>query len=177
MDEAAPYETLTKLEAAERQLRVSIRLLFERRDLVAVHTLAAAAQEVLRDLGRPLGFKSIFKGSEIIRPEYRKEFDQLFNRAQNFLKHADRDRDDELKFYYEATKFYLLDAALLYNHITGRQFPEITGLFVWFSVKFPDLLVDGPFKHRIAALSSEGVNPDDFQLLLVAIDLYGKKQP
>jgi len=175
MDRTSPYETVTKLQAAERQLRVAVRLFFERRDLVAVHTLVAAAQGVLRDLGRPRGFKSIFEGSSLIRPECRNDLGRLFKRAQNFFKHADSDADAQLEFYYEATKFYLLDAALLYNQLTERQFPEITGLLAWFSVKLPDLLVEGPFKREVQSLISEGANSDDFQLFLDVIDLYGKK--
>jgi hypothetical protein len=128
VESAASFECFTKLQAAERQLRVAIRLFFERRDLVAIHTLAAAAQEVLRDLGCPRGIKSIFKGSDLIRPEYKDELAHRFNEAQNFFKHADRDPDKELKFYYKTTKFYLLDAALLYNELTGRTLPEIAVL-------------------------------------------------
>jgi hypothetical protein len=169
---AAPFESLTKLQAAERQLRVAIRLFFERRDLVAVHTLAAAAQEVLRDLGRPRGIKSIFKDSDLIRPEHREEVANRLNEAQNFLKHADRDPDKQLQFWYEATQFYLLDAALLYYRLTDQQFPEITGLLAWFAVKFPNFLVEGAFKQQIMDLvPPQGFNPDNYQLLLAAIDL------
>src|SRR2546425_12413580 len=128
MLESGPFETLTKLQVAERQLRVAIRLYFERRDLVAVHTLAAAAQEVLRDLGRLHGIKSIFKDSDLIRPERKKELANRFKEAQNFFKHTDRDPDEQLKFYYETTQFYLLDAALLYSQLTRKLFPEVPAL-------------------------------------------------
>jgi hypothetical protein len=43
MEQSAPFETVTKIEAAERQLRVAIRMFFERKDMIAVHTLACAA--------------------------------------------------------------------------------------------------------------------------------------
>lgn len=175
MDNSAPFEVVTKLEVAERQLRMAIRLFFERKDLIAVHTLAAAAQEVLRDLGRPRGIKSIFKGSDRIRPEKRKEINDIFNQAQNFFKHADRDASDCLKFYYEATKFYLMDAALLYNQLTGRQFPEITGLVGWFMLKFPDLLDYDPCLQATTQFA-KGINVDDFELLLAAIDQYARQQ-
>ena len=46
MEESPPLELVTKLEAAERQLRVAIRLFFERKDMIAVHTLTAAALEI-----------------------------------------------------------------------------------------------------------------------------------
>ena len=175
MENSAPFESVTKLEAAERQLRVAIRSFFEGKDLIAVHTLAAAAQEVLRDLGRPRGIKSIFKGSDRIRPEKTKEINAIFNEAQNFFKHADRDPSENLKFHYEATKYYLLDAALLYNQLTGRQFPEMTGLICWFLLKFPDLLGDDPYLQAAVQLA-KGVNADDLELLLAAVDQLARQQ-
>ena len=170
-ENSAPYETLTKLQAAERQLRVAIRLFFERRDLVAVHTLGAAAQEVLRDLGRPRGIKSIVKENALIRPGYKKKVMTTLNEAQNFFKHAGRDPDEQLKFYYEATQFFLLDAALLYFQFTRRQFPEVTGLIAWSVVKFPNILVEGPLKQQITGFFQSGIDPDNYELILAAIDM------
>ena len=43
---------LTRLEAAERQLRQAIRLFFGGGDEVSVHTLTGAACRVLRDLAK-----------------------------------------------------------------------------------------------------------------------------
>ena len=167
------YEMVSKLEAAERQLRVAIRLFFERRDLVAVHTLAAASQEVLRDLGRPHGFKSIFKDSEFVRPEYREELAKRLNEAQNFFKHADRDRDEELKFYHETTKFYLFDGSFLYNQVTGRQLPEIAVFQMWFVAKYPDLLKGHPLKEVITRVAQD-TDLEDYDLFLKLLDLSSK---
>ena len=50
MGQTTPFEMVTRLEAAERQLRVAIRMFFERKDMIAVHTLAAAALQILDDL-------------------------------------------------------------------------------------------------------------------------------
>ena len=41
---------VTKLAAAERQLREAIRMFFEQRDELATHTVASAAYRILRDL-------------------------------------------------------------------------------------------------------------------------------
>jgi hypothetical protein len=177
VESAASFECFTKLQAAERQLRVAIRLFFERRDLVAIHTLAAAAQEVLRDLGCPRGIKSIFKGSDLIRPEYKDELAHRFNEAQNFFKHADRDPDKELKFYYKTTKFYLLDAALLYNELTGRTLPEIAVLSAWFVTKFPDIVAKGPLEEQIKGLDLGGTTLDDFRHLLDTVAPFTPEPP
>jgi len=171
-EDVAQYEILSKLQAAQRQLRVAIRLFFEHRDLVAVHTLGAAAQDILRDLARPRGIKSIFKDNENIRPEYRERLGSIFREAQNFFKHADRDPDAQLKFYFGATQFYLLDAALLYVMLTGRQFPEVTGLLGWSLVKFPDIVVKGSeLERQYRGLLRPGINPDNFEAILAAIDM------
>jgi hypothetical protein len=171
-DHPAPYEMVTKLQAAERQLRVAIRLFFERRDLVAVHTLGAAAQDLLRDVGRQRGIKSIFKDNENIRSEHRERLGTLFREAQNFFKHADRDPEAQLKFYHGATQFYLLDAALLYVLLTGRKFPEVTGLLAWSLIKFPDIVAKGSeLERHYRNLLRPGIDPDNFRAILAAIDM------
>lgn len=171
MQQEAPFETLTKLEAAERQLRVAIRLFFQRKDLVAVHTLAAAAQGILQDLGNHRGIKSVFAEKERIHPEYRDEIIKSFKQAQNFFKHADKDPQGKLRFYYEATKFYLFDAASLYLKLTNRQIPEALVLVGWFLLKFPHLIVDEEDKKKVADTVSAGMNPDDLGSFLTVIDM------
>jgi hypothetical protein len=43
---------VTKREAASRQLNQGIRLFFDRGDMLAVHTLTAAAFQLFADLGQ-----------------------------------------------------------------------------------------------------------------------------
>ena len=47
--------TIPKLDAAKRQLETAIRLYFSSADPVAVHTLTAAAYNVIRDVTAKLG--------------------------------------------------------------------------------------------------------------------------
>src|SRR5688572_12649416 len=84
MERNGHFEIVTKLEAAERQLWVAIRLFFERRDAIAVHTLAAAAHSVLVDLARPRGVKIFFEKGKYARPED-KEDNEMLRAAQNFF--------------------------------------------------------------------------------------------
>ena len=172
MEQSAPFETITKLEAAERQLCVAIRLFFERRDIIAVHTLAAAAQGVLRDLGRRRGFVSIFEeGAARIIPEKRDEFVRLFRDAQNFFKHAHKDPDAKLEFYADATKFYLMDAARLLVSMTGRHNAETAALTGFFVCKYPNIFNfdDIPDLQRVKELAAK-INADDFETILFCID-------
>src|ERR1039457_2479734 len=43
---------VTKLEAAQRQVNAAIRMLFDGYDAVAVHTVTAAAHQIVRDICR-----------------------------------------------------------------------------------------------------------------------------
>src|SRR6266851_10155922 len=104
---------ITKVDAAEKQLDTAMRLFFENRDHLSSYTLAIASREITDDLlakqsdeifqrelarlGDPtkvrLSHREQFR--DLIKPEYHKEAQKLFNRRQNFLKHADRDPDSE----------------------------------------------------------------------------------
>jgi hypothetical protein len=83
--EDAPSLRVNKLDVAERQLCEAIRLFFERRDPVSVHTLVAASHELLHSLGKKRGELSIVKDQLPIDPEKRQEWHRTIRRAQNFF--------------------------------------------------------------------------------------------
>jgi hypothetical protein len=175
MEQSAPFETITKLDAAERRLRAAIRMFFERRDMVAIHTLAAAALQVLDDLARKRGNIKRMYGQlhKRLQPEQKKEFLRRMREAQGFFKHADKDGPDKvLKFYPEATKFFLFEAAHLVFQITGRLPPENRALITWSVVTYPDLfdLDNAPYLQKIAQTLSEVLKPDDFEFILCVMD-------
>jgi hypothetical protein len=173
MEESAPFETVTKLEAAERQLRVAIRMFFERKDMIAVHNLAADAEDVLRALAEARGIKGLYEhADELIRPEYRKEFVDALRSPQNFFKHAhNKDPDEKLEFHYELTKFNLFDAAFLCSTLTGRFPPEILVFHAWFMAKYPKLYIaNDPMKMNFLVESLKIFDLDDFQFLVDVID-------
>jgi hypothetical protein len=83
-------EKITKLAAAQRQLRTAIRLFFEEKDGVAIITLAGAVEGLLGDLLRDRGEAHPFRDSDVIRPEKKSEFIGILNRPRNFVKHAEK---------------------------------------------------------------------------------------
>jgi hypothetical protein len=46
---------ISKLAAAQRQLDAGVRMFFQREDELAIHTVAAAAFQILRDITRQRG--------------------------------------------------------------------------------------------------------------------------
>ena len=63
---------VTKLDVVRRQLAAAIGLFFAESDAIAVHTLVAAAHQILVDLGQRKGIQSVVKNaSKMTTPETR----------------------------------------------------------------------------------------------------------
>lgn len=158
-------ETIEKLDAAKRQLTVAIRLFFNHADPVAIHTLVAAAYQILYDLSKGRGVIGVVKGNPNVRKDKRAEWERIVNQAQNFFKHADRDPLGKFDFEPEITQFFLFDAVSLYVQMTNQPFLEGTVYLSWFTVKYDHLLVTGTFKDYIIATKQSGLDPDDFNFI------------
>jgi hypothetical protein len=90
---------VTKLSAAQRQLRTAIRLWFADGDPVAIHTLIAASHEIVHRLFRNAGHSDLFFDAAIIRDERRGDFAKLMKAPANFFKHARQDPEAEFDFH------------------------------------------------------------------------------
>jgi hypothetical protein len=78
--------TITKLEAANRQLCTAIRMFFADGDAVAVHTLACAAREIYEKHCRIAGRGRMFDFVKSGSPDYaEKQLWNLLNAARNFF--------------------------------------------------------------------------------------------
>jgi hypothetical protein len=163
-------ERIGKGDAIRRQLRTAIRLFFERRDVVPIYTLAAASQELLRDLLRPLGKGSVTKDSHLVRPERKKEFLEVLNRPQNFFKHADRDPEEVLDFNSRSLEYVLFDCALMYQAYTGRHLREGFAFVIWFVSLYPDVLFPGDFKDTLERACDALSDRPSRELMLIALD-------
>jgi hypothetical protein len=168
-------DRVSKLDAARRQLREAILLFFERRDPIAVHTLAAAAHQILHDLGQEKGGVSMLKDNPYIRSEKRGEVINILNAAQNFFKHADRDPDADFEFRPSATPLYIIDAVEMWGELSGSFFKEALIFRLWFLMAHPHLVASEevnaflePFRQQLRQL---GVDVNDFSGILKAIDI------
>ena len=81
---------ITKIDAARRQLRTAIELWFADGDPISIHTLAAAAYQIIHDLNRRNKGPDLLLDSKYIKDEKRREFVSLVKSTSNFMKHADR---------------------------------------------------------------------------------------
>jgi hypothetical protein len=142
MNEMRQRIQVSKLDAAKRQLETAIRLYFSEGDPVSIHTLSAAAYNILRDLGKnvgsdPMMIKQMFLAYVI--PGKEKLFMSKINEAENFFKHADKDHRATLKFDTSLPEFFILDAIGQYNKLTGEDTPLLKLFRGWFIASHPDL--------------------------------------
>lgn len=147
-------EIVTKLNAAKRQLNEAIRLFFDRRDSVSIHTLTVASEQILSDICNARGIKGRFRyNSDIIREEARSRWIAHLKEAQNFFKHADRDSDPKgtLKFNADQTIWIMFEAILMYGRFTNESTHEAKVFLFWFSLTEPDLLNDCLYKQSVEA--------------------------
>lgn len=133
---------ISKLDAAKRQLYTAINLYFKDADPISIHTLTAAAHQILMDLAKLEGIKSIFKDAvlDIIVKDYKREYLSTINEAENFFKHAEKDPQGLLKFNPEQTEFLLFDAVEMYIQV-AKETPEDISIYrVWFLLKNPNII-------------------------------------
>lgn len=155
------FETLTKLEIAERQLNEAIVLFFEGRDSVSVHTLVGASIQVSLDhLSEDdvIDNNIFLDGRSIyIKDEYRKQFIDHINKAKNFFKHADRDLQrgqTTIDFNPEINEGYIFEAVRALAAANKRKaFSQEVAVFMrWFTGKNPHYIKD-EFRQEYSSMS------------------------
>jgi len=125
---------------------VSIKLYFNFDDPVSIHTLSAAAYNVLRDINKKRGNDPVLIKEWIpqylIRPEKQKEYWALINEAENFFKHAEKDTEAVLAFRPGETELLLWEAGSLYQRLTGELPPLIRVYRGWFLMHHVDYFTE-----------------------------------
>jgi len=125
---------LTKLDAARAQLDAAIELFFTSDNPVAVHTLCAAAYNVLRDLAKRDGLEFPFIKTGFMKslaPTERSAVHNFIHAAENFFKHADRDPSETLELNPELTELLLLDACSYFKQVSAPSPRNLDALKVW----------------------------------------------
>jgi hypothetical protein len=136
--------SVTKLDAAKRQLETAILLYFSEKDPVSIHTLCCAAYEVIHALNKkrnsPMGPNDLmlkdldqYLGSKADR----RQFHECMNEARNFFKHANSDPDAVQTLDTRFTEALLIDAVQKYARLIGECPPTMALYFVWFLTQHP----------------------------------------
>ena len=138
------FVEISKMDAARRQLTVAIELYFRGFDAISIHTLSAAARNVLDNLCAHRGIEVQIRLdnllNEIIRPEHHKTVRQKFREPENFFKHADRDPERMLRFNPDSTEYMILEAVESYTSLTRELPPMLLAFRTWWMLHNQELL-------------------------------------
>jgi hypothetical protein len=134
-------ESLSKLDAATRQLHLAIDLYFREVDPLGVHTLVGAAHGLLTHLiVHKRRRKDAVAQTSHIQPDRIRFVSRMVTEAKNLLKLADLDQENILQFDSNWTDFLLLEAIALHIELTGDVSRPNSFFLLWVSAKYPDVL-------------------------------------
>jgi hypothetical protein len=135
---------ISKLDAARQQLETAINLYFCEGDVVSIHTLTAAALNVVRDITkRSEPDMRTMRDTMVscLRPEKRKFVAYKIREPENFFKHADRDPDTFLTFNSGLSEFDMYDCIATYQKLTVEFNPLFEVFKQWHELQHPDVFV------------------------------------
>jgi hypothetical protein len=137
-----PHQSLSKLDAATRQLHLAVDLFFKDADPIGVHTLAGAAHGILCGLVAHTGGHNDTRtrGSGVERAS-RRLVETKITEAKNFLKHADRDPTKVLRFHPNCTDFLIFDVIRMHIRLTQTITTPNCFFLLWLSAKYPHVLL------------------------------------
>jgi hypothetical protein len=144
-DEKDMKITISKIEAAQRQLRAAIKLWFCEGDIIAVLSLVCSAHQIIHDINKKKGSShNLIYDSPIVKDNYRKDWINKIKSPYNFLKHADKDPTPDCTLELD-TK--VIECYIVYT-IMGLEFlnyksSEIERIFtMYFMLTNPSLVVE-----------------------------------
>jgi hypothetical protein len=152
MAKKAVATKLNKQEAIRRLIHAAIRMLAAEEDPFAVHLLIQSADKTLIDVAKKLGKELRVDWELFIKDEHHKEFFSLHRAISNYMKHGDKDANDEIEIEDIQTRNLLDLYALIANY--GATYDTKTRhmhLFQIFVLQlYPDLIVaQGAFKDQL----------------------------
>ena len=141
---------VSKIDAARRQLDCAIELWFLDRDAVSIHTLAAAAYQIVHDINKRQDNEHLLLyDSVVVKEEYRKLWVSLIRKPGNFFKHADSDPHGTIEFSPFVSVGFMLFSVLGLGLLGERASDYTAALSVWLSVHDSELVTD---KYRKSIL-------------------------
>lgn len=108
---------ITKIEAASRQLNVAIDLFFNQGDPIAIHTLAAAAFRVIKDLCKHKETTQYKNLVSFAKGETENRFWSIILKSSNFFKHAEKDPDEKLMFKETGNEHMIYSSLVLQSDL------------------------------------------------------------
>lgn len=150
--------TVTKMDAARRQLKTALRLWFVDGDPVSIHSLLAASHEIIHRLFRLKGHRGLIFDTDLVKDEYRKEWALSIKKAPSFFKHAEKETADATIDFNPGTN----DALPMFLINALRTMGEDLGVEEWAYMRWlwvhePDLFLSSAYPDTLPVDAIETV--------------------
>jgi hypothetical protein len=161
-------ERVGKIDIAIRHLKEAIRLFFEERDLVVVHLVAAAASQILYDVGKKEGLTSLIRANHMLDAQKLKDHIFNVNTPYRFFKHADQDPNDKINItpLIEFTPEIIMDAVVMLQQINKNLPIEAKTYFYWFVSNRANELKTESGDTELDRMIEENISSWDFPTIL-----------
>lgn len=151
--------TLSKSEAARRQIDAAIRLTLGEEDPVAIMAVAAGGHRIIRDLIEREQHESFLRFTDWIKEGHEAEFWRYFNATANFLKHAAEDPMALREFDELEADFLIAFACRWYADLGFERTREMRVFMAWFQLCHPDLFnadaASGEIRRKMEGATKE----------------------
>jgi hypothetical protein len=152
-----PKRSITKQQALRHLIHAAVRMTAAREDPFAIHLVIQSADKLLIDLSSKTGKPLVLRWDEFMKPEYKSALLSIHRETFNFLKHADKDYDQELYVGEIAhSNFLQLGVCIANYHAMFGVWTEHMQLFF----KLLTILAPGAFSSEHGS-SDESTHPEN----------------
>jgi hypothetical protein len=175
--------TVTKIDAALRQLRTAIELWAADGDPVSIHTLAYSAHQIVHDLNRKAKGPHMLLDMPNIRKERQGEFVAMVKRDANFFKHADARKHKEppsLEFTVALNDMFIMITIVGLGFLNQQLSKHEQGFLLWYRLHYPEMIEEESGRDLQSTLSIEERNAylqlPKSEFLQAFAEIIGEKQ-
>lgn len=172
---------ISKIDASRRQLDTAIRLYFNHGDEISIHTLTCASHEILKKIGENTNIESVIldKMVNMAYENKREELRKKLNEAKTFFKHGLRGSKEigkTVDFNPILTEFWLWDACLMYEQLTGENTNYMHIFLVWFYMQHEGIIQKGEYKKRVLEIKTQAkdLTPTRQEFFSVGVEAFSK---
>jgi hypothetical protein len=136
----APRRRITKKQAVRHLIHAAVRMIAAAEDPFAIHLVIQSADKLLIDLSKKLKKPLAHDWVENIKDEYRTPLMAVFRETYNFLKHADKDHNEELHVgsIAESNVLQLAVCIANYHSLYGELTDHMNILFGFAKLVMPE---------------------------------------
>ena len=168
--------TITKIDAAQRQLQTAVMLWFTGGDPVSIHTLAYAAYEIIHAVSKRMNpsRRDLLFDSLVVKDEHRSDFNLVLKKHANFFKHGNKADETAIDFHPVASELFIMFSILGLSSCGAVRSDEEAAYLSWIQIHHPEFLTDQGRKvvdETISVESMEELRLLDKQEFLQAIQM------